>query len=188
MKKSLEAFPTNFEHLTERYSLFTLLLFGEAVIAVANTIVYNKITISSILFFVLVVAMFLFYNAIYKSGIDRQKATAGLVLIHSHYFIFVGLGLSLVLYENYVDAEIQPLFFILCLALSLVCFLGGTIANMIVYTKKDHNYLPFISKSVIYFAAWIILCLLIQDFVAPFLLMNVVFFLFLLYKVKQELI
>lgn len=187
MKKALEDFPTNFGHLTERYSLFTLLLFGEAIIAVASTIIFNKISIGSILFFLLVVVMFLFYNAVYKSGIDRQKDTAGLVLIHSHYFIFVGLGLSIVLYENYVENDIQPLFFILCLAASLLCFLGGTIANMIIYTKKEHNYLPFISKSILYFAAWIVISLLIQDFMVPFLLVNVVFLLFLLYKVKQEL-
>ncbi|EOH99344.1 hypothetical protein UAW_00494 [Enterococcus haemoperoxidus ATCC BAA-382] len=188
MKKNLEDFPTNFGHLTERYSLFTLLLFGEAVIAVANTIVFNKISIGSVLFFLMVVVMFLFYNAVYKSGIERQKETAGLVLIHSHYFIFVGLGLSLVLYENYVEAQIKPLFFVLCLAASLACFLGGTIVNMIIYTKKEHNYLPFISKSVIYFAIWIIISLLIQDFIPLFLFVNVVFLLFLLYKVKQELI
>lgn len=187
MKASLEDFPTNFGHLAERYSLFTLLLFGEAVIAVANTIIFNDISIGSVLFFLLVVVMFLFYNTIYKSGIDQQKATAGLVLIHSHYFIFVGLEVSIVLYENYVNGEINQLFFILCLAVSLMCFLGGTIANMIVYTKREHNYLPFISKSILYFAAWIVVSLLLQDFMAPFLFVNVVFLLMFLYKVKQEI-
>ncbi|MBO0474013.1 low temperature requirement protein A [Enterococcus ureasiticus] len=187
MKKALEDFPTNFGHLTERYSLFTLLLFGEAVIAVANTIIFNEISIGSVLFFLLVVVMFLFYNAVYKSGIDREKATAGLVLIHSHYFIFVGLGVSIVLYENYVEGGIKPLFFTLCLAASLIFFLGGTIVNMIIYTKNKHNYLPFISKSVLYFVAWIVVSLLLQDFMAPFLIVNIVFLLFLLYKVKQEL-
>lgn len=187
MKKALEDFPTNFGHLTERYSLFTLLLFGEAVIAVASTFAFNKISIGSVLFFLLVVVMFLFYNAVYKSGIDREKSTAGLVLIHSHYFVFVGLGLSIVLYENYVNGEIQPLFFILCLAVSLVCFLGGSIVNVVVYSKREHNYLPFISKSVLYFVAWIVASLLLQDFIVPFLFVNIVFLLFLLYKVKQEL-
>ncbi|WYJ86048.1 hypothetical protein A5866_001126 [Enterococcus sp. 12C11_DIV0727] len=187
MKKALEDFPTNFSHLTERYSLFTLLLFGEAVIAVASTFAFNKISIGSVLFFLLVVVMFLFYNAVYKSGIDRKKSTAGLVLIHSHYFVFVGLGLSIVLYENYVNGEIQPLFFILCLAASLVCFLGGSIVNMVVYSKREHNYLPFNSKSVLYFVAWIVASLLLQDFMVPFLFVNIVFLLFLLYKVKQEL-
>ncbi|MGX7243495.1 low temperature requirement protein A [Enterococcus quebecensis] len=187
MKKALEDFPTNFGHLTERYSLFTLLLFGEAVIAVANTIIFDEISIGSVLFFLLVVVMFLFYNTIYKSAIDRQKKTAGLVLIHSHYFIFVGLELSIVLYENYVNSEIKPLFFTLCLAASLVCFLGGTMVNMIIYSKREHNYLSFISKSVLYFAGWIIVSLLLQDYMVPFLLVNVIFLLFLLYKVKQEL-
>ncbi|MEI5989231.1 hypothetical protein A5881_000719 [Enterococcus termitis] len=187
MKKALADFPTNFGHLTERYNLFTLLLFGEAVIAVASTIVFNKISIGSVFFFLVVIVMFLFYNTIYKSGMDRHKATAGLILIHSHYLIFVGLGLSIVLYENYVNNDIQPLFFVLCLAASLICFLGGTLVNMIIYTKKEHNYLPFISKSVLYFAGWIIVSLLLQDFMVPFLFVNVVFLLFLLYKVKQEL-
>lgn len=187
MKKALADFPTNFGHLTERYNLFTLLLFGEAVIAVASTIVFNKISIGSVFFLLVVIVMFLFYNTIYKSGMDRHKATAGLILIHSHYLIFVGLGLSIVLYENYVNNDIQPLFFVLCLAASLICFLGGTLVNMIIYTKKEHNYLPFISKSVLYFAGWIIVSLLLQDFMVPFLFVNVVFLLFLLYKVKQEL-
>ncbi|MEI5995140.1 low temperature requirement protein A [Candidatus Enterococcus mansonii] len=187
MKKALEDFPTNFGHLTERYSLFTLLLFGEAVIAVASTILFNQISIGSVLFFMLVVVLFLFYNTVYKAGIDRAKATAGLVLIHSHYFIFVGLGLSIVLYENYVNGEIQPLFFLLSLAGSLLCFLGGTMANMIFYSKQKYNYGSFISKTVLYFAAWIVVSLLLQDFMVPFLLVNILFLLFLLYQVKQEL-
>jgi low temperature requirement protein LtrA len=186
-KKTLLEFPTNFEHLTERYSLFTLLLFGEAVIAVAGTILFDDIRISSVLFFLLIVVLFLFYHTIYKSGVDHQKTTAGLILIHSHYFVFAGLELSIVLYENYINGRLQPLFFILCLALSLICFLGGTLINMIIYTKKEHNYLPFISKNVLYFVGWIVIALLLQDFIAPFLLVNIAFLLFLLYKVKQEL-
>ncbi|WP_282956786.1 low temperature requirement protein A [Enterococcus termitis] len=173
--------------MTERYSLFTLLLFGEAVIAVAGTILFDDIRISSVLFFLLIVVLFLFYHTIYKSGIDHQKTTAGLILIHSHYFVFAGLELSIVLYENYINDRLQPLFFILCLALSLICFLGGTLINMIIYTKKEHNYLPFISKNVLYFVGWIVIALLLQDFIAPFLLVNIAFLLFLLYKVKQEL-
>ncbi|GGC77236.1 low temperature requirement protein A [Enterococcus wangshanyuanii] len=186
-KKALLDFPTNFEHLTERYSLFTLLLFGEAVIAIASTILFNDIQLSSVLFFLLIVVMFLFYNTIYKSGIDRQKTTAGLVLIHSHYFVFAGLELSIVLYESYVKSEIDPLFFVLCLAGSLICFLGGTLVNMVIYTKKEYNYLPFISKNVLYFVGWVVIGLLLQDYVAPFLFVNIIFLLFFLYKVKQEL-
>lgn len=188
MKKSLLNFPTNFGHLTERYSLFTLLLFGEAVIAVANTVIYSKIRIGSILFFLIIVTMFLFYNTVYKSGVNRQKETAGLVLIHSHYFVFVGLGLAVVLYEKYVNNEIQPLFFALSLAISHFFFLGGTLANMIVYTKKRHNYWSFISKNMVYFVAWIAISVFLRNFVGLFLVVNLVFLLFLLYKVKRELV
>lgn len=187
MKKGLQGFPTNFEHLTERYSLFTLLLFGEAIIAVASTIAYNYISIGSLLFFLIIVVMFLFYNTVYKSAIDQEKETAGLVLIHSHYFVFVGLGMSVILYENFVASEINSLFFVLALAVSLLLFLGGTLANMMAYSKNEYDYLPFISKNAIYFIGWVAAGLLLQVFIVPFLLLNIGFLLFLLYKVKREI-
>ncbi|MTD41569.1 low temperature requirement protein A [Erwinia sp. CPCC 100877] len=187
LKKMLAEVSINFGDLTERYSLFTLFLFVAAVIAVARTILFDQIGLGNILFFLVVLALFLFYHTIYKTGINRQNKTGGLVLIYSHYFIFIGISLIVALYEKYLSSTIQPLFFVLSAALSLAFFLGGIIINMIIYSKKAHNYLPFISKNLLFFIAWIALSLLIQDIVWLFLIVTILFLLFFLYKVKREL-
>jgi low temperature requirement protein LtrA len=187
LKKMLAEVTVNFGDLTERYSLATLFLFGAAVIAVGQTIIFDQIGLGNILFFLMILGLLLFYHTIYKTGIDRQSHTGGLVLIYSHYFIFIGLGLIVVLYEKYLSGTIQPLFFVITAALSLALFLGGIIINMIIYSKREHNYLAFISKNLLFFIAWIALSLLIQEIVWLFMIVTILFLLFFLYKVKREM-
>lgn len=187
MRKTLQSFPTNFHHLTERYSLFTLLLFGEAIIAVTKTISFSKVSAGSIFFFLVILLFFLIYLTTYRSGIDKDKSTAGLVLIHSHFFIFLGLEMSTVMYEFFVLNETKSLFFVAWIGVSLLCFLGGTLVNGFVYGRKPVKIGPFIQQSLLVFAIWFAISIMVRSNVAAFLVINLVFLLVILYLFKREL-
>lgn len=157
MRKSLQKCPTKFGHLKERFSLLTLLLFGEAVKTVARTIEYNQIAIESIFFFLLVLLLFLFYHTAYKSGVAEERETAGLVWIYSHYFVYTGLGMSSVIYANYIQGVVQSSHIVLTIGAALLFFFGGILANVIVYSKHVHDYQPFILKNSPFFVLWLVI-------------------------------
>ncbi len=140
MKQSLTAFPAMFEHLTERYSLFTLLLFGEAIIAVTEIVDVHHFNWLSILFFLTIVALFWAYFTVYQRGIDRHKRSAGIALINIHYFVFVGLDLVAAVMPLYLKHELIGWQFALLMGIGLWFFLGGTATILATYGSKTSNH------------------------------------------------
>ncbi|GEK29634.1 low temperature requirement protein A [Furfurilactobacillus siliginis] len=139
MYRQLTIFPAMFEHLTERYSLFTLLLFGEAIIAVASVIDVHHFNWLAIPFFIIIVALFTIYFTTYQHGIDRHRKTAGILLINIHYFIFVGLDLVTAVTELYLQRELHGPLFAGLVTLGLMCFLTGTMAMAAGYSKDTSS-------------------------------------------------
>lgn len=139
MKDRLTAFPAMFEHLTERYSLFTLLLFGEAIIAVTEVVDVHHFDWLSIPFFLIIVALFWVYFTIYQQGIDRHKRTAGIALINIHYFVFVGLDLVAAIVTLYLKHELIGWQFALLMTIGLWFFLGGSAMMLSTYGYRRAN-------------------------------------------------
>lgn len=186
-RKILSEYPSSFERMAKRYRFLLLFLFGEAVIAIAQVISSHPISVKSALFFVLIVLLFLIYTTVYKQGIDKEKKTAGFILMYAHYFIIVGLEMSVILYGYYIENSLNPLFSVLLLSISLLCFFGGILSNLLVYGKKAYNYSALIIKNVAFFVIWIIVSILLKEWVIIVLVLNIAFFLFLLYQLKREM-
>lgn len=187
MRQTLQKFPTNFRHLLERCGLLTLLIVAQGIITIAGTITYNKISFESILFFILVIVLFLFYHTGYKSGMESDKASAGLVLIHSHYFIFAGLGLSVVTWANYIQGTVQTQTCVLLIGAALFAFLGGTMLNIFVYSTPFYNKQSFIWQSITFYIVWLVFGFFIWEIVLLYLGVTILLVLFLLYKLQRGL-
>lgn len=139
-KKSLSDVPTNFEHLTERYSLFIIILFGESIVSVAKTIAYNHISLKNILYFSIIVCLFSLYMMNYSIGLDHRKKTNGFTLMYTHLFFFISIDLMSILLEKLVHEEINRLFFIGLFYLSLSIFVLCLQLNFKEYHKLELKY------------------------------------------------
>ncbi|WP_439443736.1 low temperature requirement protein A [Listeria aquatica] len=135
-RKSIESVPVDFEHLAERYSLFVILFFGESIIAVAKTININSIHMISIVYFLIIIALFSIYSLIYTKGIEKKKETGGLVLIHTHYFLILSIGFVSLLLEENIHHQIKTMSFSILLTMGVSLFLAALLANWICYGVK----------------------------------------------------
>lgn len=139
----LTAVPTKFSHLSERYSLFMILLFGESIISMTQTIDPHHITLESFFFFLIIVLLFSFYMVMYTSGINHHLNTNGLTMMHTHLFLFWSVGIMSALLDLYIHTPLDPLFFFSLFFFSLLAFILSVLSNLkayhkarIVYTKK----------------------------------------------------
>ncbi|WP_100489123.1 low temperature requirement protein A [Sporolactobacillus pectinivorans] len=170
MKQTLTDFSTQFDHLTERYSLFTLLLFGEAVIAIAQTVTIHHFRPESVFYFVVIALLFTVYIINYELGINRRTKTAGLVLIHLHYFIFLGINLMTALLELFILKELNTTFFVIIFDISAVLFIYSMLALLITYPKKNtHITIKEFTVISALSLIWIVLSVLLKNSALTFL-------------------
>lgn len=80
--------PINFPHLIKRISLLVIITFGEMIMKVGEKFSLNHFSTQSLLYFVIVILLFLYYFGEFDHSIDQTLNTLGLTIIYSHYFIF----------------------------------------------------------------------------------------------------
>lgn len=130
------ALPTDFPHLTERYSLLTLLIFGEAVIAIAETL-HHEFGIAQFFFFAIIVLLFVMYILVYERGIDRHRQTAGLVTIHIHYPLLISILALATFIRLYLSHELNPQWYWLGSVLTLAGFLFSLAVYLHAYRRPQ---------------------------------------------------
>ena len=91
-----EHFQVNLPHLIERVSLLVIITFGEMVVGLASFFTVENFSIYSVLNFVIMLSLFLFYFGEFDHAIDEGSSQKGLFVIYSHYPIFIGLMLMTV--------------------------------------------------------------------------------------------
>ena len=91
-----ENFQVNLAHLIERVSLLVIITFGEMVVGLASFFTVENFSIYSVLNFVIMLSLFLFYFGEFDHAIDEGSSQKGLFVIYSHYPIFIGLMLMTV--------------------------------------------------------------------------------------------
>ena len=91
-----EHFQVNLPHLIERVSLLVIITFGEMVIGLVNFFTVENFSIYSVLNFVIMLSLFLFYFGEFDHAIDEGSNQKGVFIIYSHYPIFIGLMLMTV--------------------------------------------------------------------------------------------
>lgn len=86
--------PVNFPHLLERISLFTILMFGEMILAVVPYFKPGQFYLISLLLFLTVAALFVFYICEIDHAIeDKVSYYSGHALIYWHYPIFLAISM-----------------------------------------------------------------------------------------------
>ena len=84
-------YQVNLPHLIERISLLVIIMFGEMIMELANFFTIENFSIYSVLYFIIMLSLFLFYFGQFDHAIDEKSNQKGLFLIYSHYPIFIGL-------------------------------------------------------------------------------------------------
>ena len=105
-----EHFQVNLPHLIERVSLLVIITFGEMVVGLASFFTVENFSIYSVLNFVIMLSLFLFYFGEFDHAIDEKSNQKGLFLIYSHYPIFIGLMMMTVSMSFLLNPEANRLF------------------------------------------------------------------------------
>ena len=109
-KDRLSLAPVNLPHLTERFGLFTLITFGEALVAVTSLLVGHTADYSALIFsglsFLLIAVLWGSYFYGYEKVMDHHRETNGQALLYGHFFILVAVMLVAADVELLHDGEL----------------------------------------------------------------------------------
>ena len=135
-------YQVNLPHLIERNSLLVIITFGEMVVGLASFFTVENFSIYSVLNFVIMLSLFLFYFGEFDHAIDEGSSQKGLFVIYSHYPIFIGLMLMTVSMGYLLNPEANLLVAISFFYIGIGLFQAAVLAN----GPYNKNYLRY-SKS-----------------------------------------
>ena len=152
-----EHFQVNLPHLIERVSLLVIITFGEMVIGLVNFFTVENFSIYSVLNFVIMLSLFLFYFGEFDHAIDEGSNQKGLFIIYSHYPIFIGLMLMTVSMGYLLNPEANLLVAISFFYIGIGLFQAAVLAN----GPYNKNYLRYprsyyCAQATLYLAALIL--------------------------------
>ena len=124
-----EHFQVNLPHLIERVSLLVIITFGEMVVGLASFFTVENFSIYSVLNFVIMLSLFLFYFGEFDHAIDEGSSQKGLFVIYSHYPIFIGLMLMTVSMGYLLNPEANLLVAISFFYIRIGLFQAAVLAN-----------------------------------------------------------
>ena len=152
-----ERFQVNLPHLIERVSLLVIITFGEMVIGLVSFFTVENFSIYSVLNFVIMLSLFLFYFGEFDHAIDEESSQKGLFVIYSHYPIFIGLMLMTVSMGYLLNPEANLLVAISFFYIGIGLFQAAVLAN----GPYNKNYLRYprsyyCAQATLYLAALIL--------------------------------
>ena len=152
-----EHFQVNLPHLIERVSLLVIITFGEMVIGLVNFFTVENFSIYSVLNFVIMLSLFLFYFGEFDHAIDEGSNQKGVFIIYSHYPIFIGLMLMTVSMGFLLNPEANLLVAISLFYIGIGLFQAAVLAN----GPYNKNYLRYprsyyCAQATLYLAALIL--------------------------------
>lgn len=96
-RRVLRQFPVHHHHLLERYGLATIILLGELILVMVDTIRHDLVTLESgfvlLLGFFIAVAIWWHYFESSERATQGKQASSGHAVIYGHLFTFMSLGL-----------------------------------------------------------------------------------------------
>ena len=116
-------------HLIERISLLVIITFGEMIMELANFFTIENFSIYSVLYFIIMLSLFLFYFGQFDHAIDEESNQKGLFLIYSHYPIFIGLLMMTVSMSFLLNPETNLLFATSFFYIGIGLFQAAVLAN-----------------------------------------------------------
>ena len=139
MTRKGKRFQVNLPHLIERISLLVIITFGEMIMGLANFYTLEDFSIYSILYFIIMVALFMFYFTQFDHAIDEASNQNGIFLIYSHYPIFIGLLMMTVSMTFLLNPEANHLFVTSFFYIGIGLFQAAVLANS-PFNKKYLQY------------------------------------------------
>ena len=152
-----EHFQVNLPHLIERVSLLVIITFGEMVVGLASFFTVENFSIYSVLNFVIMLSLFLFYFGEFDHAIDEGSSQKGLFVIYSHYPIFIGLMLMTVSMGFLLNPEANRLFATSFFYIGFGLFQAAVLVNGL-YNKHYLSYSKsyYCVQATLYLAALIL--------------------------------
>ena len=152
-----EHYQVNLPHLIERISLLVIIMFGEMITELANFFTIENFSIYSVLYFIIMISLFLFYFGQFDHAIDEKSNQKGLFLIYSHYPIFIGLLMMTVSMSFLLNPEANLLFATSFFYIGIGLFQAAVLAN----GPYNKNYLRYsrsyyCAQATLYLAALIL--------------------------------
>ena len=129
MTRKAKYFQVNLPHLIERISLLVIITFGEMIMGLANFFTIENFSIYSLLYFIIMLSLFLFYFSQFDHAIDEASNQKGIFLIYSHYPIFIGLIMMTVSMSFLLNPEANHLFVTSFFYIGLGLFQVAVLAN-----------------------------------------------------------
>ena len=129
MTRRAKHFQVNLPHLIERISLLVIITFGEMIMGLANFFTIENFSIYSILYFIIMLSLFMFYFGQFDHAIDEASDQRGIFLIYSHYPIFIGLIMMTVSMSFLLNPEANHLFVTSFFYMGLGLFQAAVLAN-----------------------------------------------------------
>lgn len=150
-------YQVNLPHLIERISLLVIIMFGEMITELANFFTIENFSIYSVLYFIIMISLFLFYFGEFDHAIDEGSSQKGLFVIYSHYPIFIGLMLMTVSMGYLLNPEANLLVAISFFYIGIGLFQAAVLAN----GPYNKNYLRYprsyyCAQATLYLAALIL--------------------------------
>ena len=150
-------YQVNLPHLIERISLLVIITFGEMIMELANFFTIENFSIYSVLYFIIMLSLFLFYFGQFDHAIDEKSNQKGLFLIYSHYPIFIGLIMMTVSMSFLLNPEANLLFATSFFYIGIGLFQAAVLAN----GPYNKNYLRYprsyyCAQATLYLAALIL--------------------------------
>lgn len=147
-------------HLIERLSLLVIITFGEMIMGLVNFFTIENFSIYSVLYFIIMLSLFLFYFVQFDHAIDEESNQKGLFLIYSHYPIFFGLLMMTVSMSFLLNPEANRLFATSFFYIGMGLFQAAVLAN----GPYNKHYLRY-SKSYYWLQATLYLAALILSLI-----------------------
>ena len=129
MTRKAKHFQVNLPHLIERISLLVIVTFGEMIMGLANFFTIENFSIYSLLYFIIMLSLFLFYFGQFDHAIDEASNQKGIFLIYSHYPIFIGLIMMTVSMSFLLNPEANHLFVTSFFYIGIGLFQAAVLAN-----------------------------------------------------------
>ena len=129
MTRKAKYFQVNLPHLIERISLLVIITFGEMIMGLANFFTIENFSIYSLLYFMIMLSLFLFYFGQFDHAIDEASNQKGIFLIYSHYPIFIGLIMMTVSMNFLLSPDANHLFVTSFFYMGLGLFQVSVLAN-----------------------------------------------------------
>ena len=150
-------YQVNLPHLFDRISLLVIIMFGEMITELANFFTIENFSIYSVLYFIIMISLFLFYFGEFDHAIDEGSNQKGLFIIYSHYPIFIGLMLMTVSMGFLLNPEANLLVAISFFYIGIGLFQAAVLAN----GPYNKNYLRYsrsyyCAQATLYLAALIL--------------------------------